>query len=263
MRRYLALVGVVVFLASCSLLMIQGGAQVCRCPKDATVCLPWCPLQPCDHGADMTVPQTQIRVSDILDIAEIESIYSSVLRIIPWYDPQAAVKDNEPTPNWSAYQILIDTSEAFVGEPRVKFKTNGEVTDELEDGETDVLSGGVQIGILGELKVATPNIIAGATGATFSMSYDPSTGRSRVEVYEGTVYVSVLADMLLEEWEATPIDDMALLYPIPIPVTGDGHGNGQRFVWAMTMNDDGTGTASGVIEDLTDMDPADWEFPES
>ena len=49
MRRYLTLVGAVVFLASCSLLMIQGGAQVCPCPENATECVFWCPLKPCDH----------------------------------------------------------------------------------------------------------------------------------------------------------------------------------------------------------------------
>lgn len=44
-------------------------------------------------------------------------------------------------------EVLVISETAAAGEGAVKFRINGEITDELEDGETDVLADGTQIGI--------------------------------------------------------------------------------------------------------------------
>jgi len=44
-------------------------------------------------------------------------------------------------------EVLVISETAANGEGSVKFRINGEITDELEDGETDVLADGTQIGI--------------------------------------------------------------------------------------------------------------------
>jgi len=44
-------------------------------------------------------------------------------------------------------EVLVISETAADGEGAVKFRINGEITDELEDGETDVLADGTQIGI--------------------------------------------------------------------------------------------------------------------
>lgn len=44
-------------------------------------------------------------------------------------------------------EVLVISETAAAGEGSVKFRINGEITDELEDGETDVLADGTQIGI--------------------------------------------------------------------------------------------------------------------
>lgn len=44
-------------------------------------------------------------------------------------------------------EVLVISETAKGGEGSVKFRINGEITDELEDGETDVLADGTQIGI--------------------------------------------------------------------------------------------------------------------
>src|SRR5574341_43541 len=44
-------------------------------------------------------------------------------------------------------EVLVISETARDGEGAVKFRINGEITDELEDGETDVLADGTQIGI--------------------------------------------------------------------------------------------------------------------
>ncbi len=44
-------------------------------------------------------------------------------------------------------EVLVISETAKNGEGAVKFRINGEITDELEDGETDVLADGTQIGI--------------------------------------------------------------------------------------------------------------------
>ncbi len=44
-------------------------------------------------------------------------------------------------------EVLVISETAKDGEGAVKFRVNGEITDELEDGETDVLADGTQIGI--------------------------------------------------------------------------------------------------------------------
>lgn len=44
-------------------------------------------------------------------------------------------------------EVVVISETAAGGEGSVKFRVNGEITDELEDGETDVLSDGTQVGI--------------------------------------------------------------------------------------------------------------------
>ncbi len=44
-------------------------------------------------------------------------------------------------------EVVVISETAKGGEGAVKFRVNGEITDELEDGETDVLADGTQIGI--------------------------------------------------------------------------------------------------------------------
>ncbi|RMD58217.1 hypothetical protein D6825_01520 [Candidatus Woesearchaeota archaeon] len=44
-------------------------------------------------------------------------------------------------------EVLVISETSAGGEGSVKFRINGEITDELEDGETDVLADGTQIGI--------------------------------------------------------------------------------------------------------------------
>lgn len=44
-------------------------------------------------------------------------------------------------------EVLVISETAAGGEGSVKFRINGEITDELEDGETDVLADGTQVGI--------------------------------------------------------------------------------------------------------------------
>src|SRR3989344_2990310 len=44
-------------------------------------------------------------------------------------------------------EVLVISETSRGGEGSVKFRINGEITDELEDGETDVLADGTQIGI--------------------------------------------------------------------------------------------------------------------
>jgi hypothetical protein len=44
-------------------------------------------------------------------------------------------------------EVLVISETSNAGEGSVKFRINGEITDELEDGETDVLADGTQIGI--------------------------------------------------------------------------------------------------------------------
>jgi len=44
-------------------------------------------------------------------------------------------------------EVLVISETAADGEGAIKFRINGEITDELEDGETDVLADGTQIGI--------------------------------------------------------------------------------------------------------------------
>jgi len=102
------------------------------------------------------------------------------------------------------------------------------------------------------LKVATPALGAGVTGTTFSMSYDAASGGSVAEIFEGSMEVHRYAEVPLDLWELTPPDCLVVVETVTI--SGDGLGNGQRA----------TVTADGVllIEDLTDMDPAEWLFPE-
>lgn len=73
----------------------------------------------------------------------LELIGGAVSAVLGENDAQTFVVDGKEY----EVEVLVISETAAQGEGSVKFRINGEITDELEDGETDVLADGTQIGI--------------------------------------------------------------------------------------------------------------------
>ncbi|MBS3125389.1 hypothetical protein J4211_04030 [Candidatus Woesearchaeota archaeon] len=73
----------------------------------------------------------------------IELIGGAVSAVLGENDKETYVVDGKEY----EVEVLVISETAAGGEGSVKFRINGEITDELEDGETDVLADGTQIGI--------------------------------------------------------------------------------------------------------------------
>ncbi len=73
----------------------------------------------------------------------IELIGGAVSAVLGENDKETYVVDGKEY----EVEVLVISETAAAGEGAVKFRINGEITDELEDGETDVLADGTQIGI--------------------------------------------------------------------------------------------------------------------
>lgn len=73
----------------------------------------------------------------------IELIGGAVSAVLGENDKETYVVDGKEY----EVEVLVISETAADGEGSVKFRINGEITDELEDGETDVLADGTQIGI--------------------------------------------------------------------------------------------------------------------
>ena len=73
----------------------------------------------------------------------LEMIGGAVSAVLGENDAQTFVVDGKEY----EVEVLVISETAAAGEGAVKFRINGEITDELEDGETDVLADGTQIGI--------------------------------------------------------------------------------------------------------------------
>jgi len=73
----------------------------------------------------------------------IEFIGGAVSAVLGENDKETYVVDGKEY----EVEVLVISETAAGGEGSVKFRINGEITDELEDGETDVLADGTQIGI--------------------------------------------------------------------------------------------------------------------
>lgn len=88
------------------------------------------------NGNDLTNSTT---VPDLT----IELIGGAVSAVLGENDKETYVVDGKEY----EVEVLVISETAASGEGSVKFRINGEITDELEDGETDVLADGTQIGI--------------------------------------------------------------------------------------------------------------------
>ncbi|RJQ19902.1 hypothetical protein C4580_04420 [Candidatus Woesearchaeota archaeon] len=73
----------------------------------------------------------------------IEFIGGAVSAVLGENDKETYVVDGKEY----EVEVLVISETSNAGEGSVKFRINGEITDELEDGETDVLADGTQIGI--------------------------------------------------------------------------------------------------------------------
>ncbi len=73
----------------------------------------------------------------------IEFIGGAVSAVLGENDKETYVVDGKEY----EVEVLVISETSNQGEGSVKFRINGEITDELEDGETDVLADGTQIGI--------------------------------------------------------------------------------------------------------------------
>lgn len=73
----------------------------------------------------------------------LELIGGAVSAVLGENDAQTFVVDGKEY----EVEVLVISETSAGGEGSVKFRINGEITDELEDGETDVLADGTQIGI--------------------------------------------------------------------------------------------------------------------
>lgn len=73
----------------------------------------------------------------------IEFIGGAVSAVLGENDKETYVVDGKEY----EVEVLVISETSNGGEGSVKFRINGEITDELEDGETDVLADGTQIGI--------------------------------------------------------------------------------------------------------------------
>lgn len=73
----------------------------------------------------------------------LEMIGGAVSAVLGENDAQTFVVDGKEY----EVEVLVISETSAGGEGSVKFRINGEITDELEDGETDVLADGTQIGI--------------------------------------------------------------------------------------------------------------------
>jgi len=74
---------------------------------------------------------------------EIDFIGGAVSAVLGENDKETYVVDGKEY----EVEVLVISETAADGEGSVKFRINGEITDELRDGETDVLADGTQIGI--------------------------------------------------------------------------------------------------------------------
>jgi hypothetical protein len=91
-------------------------------------------------------------------------------------------------------EVLVISETSNDGEGSVKFRINGEITDELEDGETDVLADGTQIGIRDilatgkDIQKSIVQFYLGAYKVEFQDIYSDSAFRtSGTEVNEETI----------------------------------------------------------------------------
>ncbi len=87
-------------------------------------------------GTNVTASATTPRLT-------LELIGGAVSAVLGENDKETYVVDGKEY----EVEVLVISETAADGEGAVKFRINGEITDELEDGETDVLADGTQIGI--------------------------------------------------------------------------------------------------------------------
>jgi len=86
---------------------------------------------------------TQVTAAGVTPKLSLELIGGAVSAVLGENDAQTFVVDGKEY----EVEVLVISETAAQGEGSVKFRINGEITDELEDGETDVLADGTQIGI--------------------------------------------------------------------------------------------------------------------
>ncbi len=86
---------------------------------------------------------TNVTLSAATPRLTLELIGGAVSAVLGENDKETYVVDGKEY----EVEVLVISETAALGEGSVKFRINGEITDELEDGETDVLADGTQIGI--------------------------------------------------------------------------------------------------------------------
>ncbi len=94
------------------------------------------------NGSNVFNAPPGIRFGGSPDVT-IELIGGAVSAVLGENDKETYVVDGKEY----EVEVLVISETAAAGEGAVKFRINGEITDELEDGETDVLADGTQIGI--------------------------------------------------------------------------------------------------------------------
>ncbi|MBW3013469.1 S-layer protein, partial [Candidatus Woesearchaeota archaeon] len=162
-------------------------------------------------GIDYTFVDSEIDISNSVQRVTLEFLGGDVTDTLEEGEIRTYTIDGV---DYEVEALIVSDTGGSEGRGSVKFKVNGEVTDELEDGDTDVLSDGLEIGIreilpneaeevaggdlveffLGANKIQFTDVYSDCNSATSPYGFSQGVEITSEDIEEG--YVSICGSVI-------------------------------------------------------------------